>query len=237
MEKEEKKKIMLQNIEIAVLSIIIVALLTLIIYMVFIKKDENSIVLTNDEALSLAKSKLNEAQDFYNSFKNDSTDKLTLNDCILSDFYYFDTEENFNKKFKKLYSNSVRIKDFMIEYVNCELETYNTSGDEGLAIYLIKDNKIYVNCECRAGGIRGLYARDYRLIINDDNKIEVLYKIYMDYDDYSEDEDNPTQDKYQNYLNEQEEYKLEMIFENNEWKISHATILDACGMTLKVSNK
>ena len=40
MEKEEKKKIMLKNIEIAVLSIIIVALLTLIIYMVFIKKDD-----------------------------------------------------------------------------------------------------------------------------------------------------------------------------------------------------
>jgi len=237
MTKKAKKKVMLKNIEIAVLAILIVSLLTLIIYMVFVKKDDNSINLTNDEALSIAKSKLNEAQFFYNSFENESKDKLTLNEYFYGDFYYFDTEENFNKKFKNIYSNDVRIKNFMIKYVNGEFETYNTDGDEGLAIYLVKDNKIYVNYECRAGGIDGLYARDYRLISNDNDKIEVLYKIYMDYEDYSKDSINPTQDKYQDYLDEQKEYKLKIVREDNEWKISKATILDACGMTLNVSSK
>lgn len=243
---DENKKKTLQNIEIAVLSILIIAMIVLIIYMVFIKKDDNEgvdnnsnnnetgVVLTNDEALTIAKSKLNDAQNFYNSLKNTNDDKVSLNDYAYGDFYYYDTEESFNRKFNDIFINDIKAETIMGKYYNGEF----SKDGEGVAVYLIQNNKVYVSGVCAGGNIDGNYARDYKLSSNTNEKIEVTYKIYMDYTDYKDSEEgfNSTPKDYQNYLNNQKEHKLEIIKENEEWKISNAIILDTCGFEMKVSN-
>ena len=100
-------------------------------------------VLSNEEALSIAKEKLNSALNFWGNLKKDDN-----KDNIGEWFYYFDTLDNFKNKFYSIYSKQLTSKDVYEECaatlpidINGKCQTNLSGGlSEDVASYAIKDN-------------------------------------------------------------------------------------------------
>lgn len=162
MEKEEKKKVMLKNIEIAVLSIIIVALLTLIIYMVFIKKDDNEGVDDNqNNNLPMV-----ELAEFY-EFKDNTQDRTdTFFVTTNGEVYLFSTYEDYYGY------NELAVKEYNIKNVG---SYRNNKTFSGIKLNLSNIKKIY-NVEVGNGGVNyfAFLTSDNRLYFTNDYSLNLF---------------------------------------------------------------
>lgn len=145
---DENKKKTLQNIEIAVLSILIIAMIVLIIYMVFIKKDDNKIINNNLDTIELK-----EVYEFKDEVQ-DRTDTFFVD--TNGDVYLFSTYEyvsgydessieEYNIKNVSAYKNNKTFRGIRIALNNIEKVyniEYGTAGGHYFA-FLTSDNRLY----------------------------------------------------------------------------------------------
>ncbi len=251
MDKETKN----QKMIIILLSIIIVILLALCIYFVFIKKDKNETsisnsqtqtndnqkdtLLSNAEALTIAKKKLSEAQDLYNEL-NDYYKKYTGNDKY-GDLYYYSTKDDITNKFYTIFSSNLSLKDIFAERSITDNNYYSTNvkgNPEGLINYAVKDNKFYLKSSCGIGSSSTPIYGEFKVEKIENNLIKITHQEpFLAYEDYiSDDEDNlENKTEYQNYLSGLNTMTLELVKENNNWKINKAVILDVCPGSLEIN--
>ncbi len=197
--------------------------------------------LSNEEAITIAKTKFEAANNLLGDQSVfDECDRRLNNSAVEKDdeeienyewteYYlcYNDTLDNFKAKFYDIYASSVMINEVYAEYdindkkiVNFDEEEHNDVDSEftfGVTNYAIKDNNIYIDNGCRAEG-READSDNWEVVSIEDNKIIVKYDIYMSIFD----DDDP------------QEERIVLIKEENEWKIEHATIFTNCGIGYRV---
>ena len=187
--------------------------------------ETNNYKLSNDEAISIVKTKLETANGLFGDFKSDinCTDEITGDKFLC----YYDSFENFKNKFYSVYAKTVSLDDVYINYnvTDNTFKEYDISKngfdsiEEAAAFvvtYTIKDNKIYIDNMCRANGADKSNITDYNVVSIENNKIIVNYKLEM----------------FTNEIGKEE--TIVLVKENNEWKIEHAAIFNKCGMSVKV---
>ncbi len=234
-----------KNSIIAILVVIIIALIGVVVYFLFIKKDDKPVdnnrgnnqqisdndatsTLSNDEAIKIAKEKLEEA----------NTNKLIGDTCFDgkeeyseegngSLFCYYGTLETFKNKFYNVYSSKLDYKDVFVEY-NVEsgksLANFSLDGDiSALPNYTVKDNKVYTN-GCAIG--TGSYNRMDKFSVDSisADTIKINYVVIGNSSDVP---------------SESEEYEyskatMTLVKENGDWKILKATIVDMCNGVYEV---
>ena len=224
--KEESKN---KNLIIGVLVFVIVLLLAALIYFVFIKKDNTSEpvkpqdnqqvdkMLSNEEALNVAKEKLNSALNFWGDFERDD-DKDSIGDW----FYYYDTLDNFKNRFYSIYSKQLVSKDVFEECsatlpidINGKCQTNLVDGlSEDVASYAIKDNKVYVQNYCTVGDGFTTLKGDYEVKSITNDKIVVKYVLTQG------DEDPTVKDNH--------DEEIVLVKEDNNWKIQKVTLIGVC---------
>lgn len=228
---EEKNKG--SNLFIIILTVIITVIVTLgIVYFAFLRKPEEptnnggnntSETLTDDVIIALAKIYIDRANsmiDYYSVHFGDGEDCLDSDNLVC----FYKTKNKFESDVYQLFSKKLTINDIL-----------DTSGElNGFTHYGIKDNKIYIQPICNMSGLSPKY-NDFTVVSKTDQMINVKYKIYEDYDPYSfyDKSDGVPEDQlkkeYQEYLNTIEWSNIELVKENDEWKINKATLLNICG--------
>ena len=178
--------------------------------------------LTNDEAIKIAKEKLEEAN-IPNFIGNLCLDGKNERDA--EGYCYFDTLENFKKKFYSVYSNKIVYNDVFIEYNYSNGET--SKGNLGnIPEYGIKDNNVYTS-SCNIGGNGFIRFGNFSVDSNIEDKIVVKYNEVFLKDVLDENSGEEERDSV----------KITLIKENNDWKILNATIVDQCNGTYKVGKE
>ena len=235
---------------IAVLVVIIIALIGAVVYFAFIKKDDtpvdnkggnnqqendntsdgkNEVMLSSDEAITIAKEKLDEA----------NTNKLIGDTCFDGNeeyseegngslFCYYGTLETFKNKFYNVYSSKLDYKDVLVEY-NVEsgksLANFSLDGDiSGLPNYTVKDSKVYTN-GCTIG--TGSYNRMDKFNVDSISvdTIKINYVVIG-----NSNPDVPDESKEYEYSRA----TAILVKENGDWKILKATIVDMCNGVYEV---
>lgn len=197
---DENKKKTLQNIEIAVLSILIIAMIVLIIYMVFIKKDNNEGVDNNQNNnyvfTKLDKYELSETNKLISidgknvKVRKDNEDAFYINDT---------------KVLEAWSGNSIYVSDYFIIHIGNAMsgEMYRIFGSTGNEININNDGvfeKIYI----ANGQLVGVTPPDSECINNEEFPCDEPYKVEFVYDGTSitinkisnEENDNNSQDNY-----------------------------------------
>lgn len=191
--------------------------------------NQNVAVISEDEAVTIAKQKLEEANNFLNY--DDSSRETYSNEGDGQMFTYYNTIENFKKEFYSVYSSQLSYKDVLLEY---NLETndnpnYSTNVDESLAHdlvqgYAIKDNKVYAN-HCMVGS--GSFKRADKFVVDDitSDTIKVSYTLISN--------------SFPEIPEESEEIEdgnatMTLVKENGEWKILKATIRGMCNALYEI---
>ena len=187
-----------------------------------VTKDDNSNVLSSDEALKIAKEKLDAANKF-------SSENICWEEEIEkvdnTRWCYYDTLDDFKKRFYNIFSEKLLYNDVFIEYkslysttdwsTNVKLEGDMLSSMPG---YVINNNKVYRD-SCAVGS--GDYERMDKFNINNvtSSSIEVNYVIIGNSNPY---------DSKKSLEYEISKATIILVKENNEWKILKATIVDLC---------
>ena len=218
-----------------IITVIITLVITLgIVYFAFLRKPEEpannneSLTLTDEEVISLAKNYINKANNLidYDSvnFGEGYSDNCLEGDDLLC---FYKTKNNFESDVYQLFSKKLTVNDI--------LDGKSADGpDNGFTGYQIKDNKIYIKPVCDANGVSPGYY-DFTVVSKSNQMINVKYKIYEDYDQYSfyDKQDGVPEDQlkkeYQEYLNKIPWSNIELVKENGEWKIAKSTLLNICG--------
>ena len=177
---------------------------------------------TDSEEIKIAKKKLEEASNLIGDlcFEGKSTQQEEE-----PNYCYYDTVENFKKKFYNIYSSKLVYNDVFLEY------NYSTGELSGGTLgyvpeYGIKDNKVYTS-RCTVGGNGFVRFDKFQVESKTNDKIVVNYvEVYLKdaYDDNSGEE-------------EMDLVKITLVKENGEWKILNATIVDQCNGTYKVGKE
>lgn len=228
-ENEKEKKTMYKSKYLGFIIGIIVVISLFCVFYILGNKDENSKEtgkISNEEAINIAKTKLEAANNLIGSFGCDYDYENKIENAGFPPLCYYDTYENFKTKFYEVYSSNVMINDVYAEYdiinnkvVNFDVEKHNEDEDYmyGVIHYVIKDYNIFINNFCRADG-RDNKPDNWEVVSVDNNKIIVKYDVYMSISDDAT-------------LHEE---SITLVKENNEWKIEHATILSQCGIGYRV---
>lgn len=178
MEETGKKN----NLLVVILLILLIASCGFIVYDKFLKKDSNNNsqknILSNDVALSLIKEKLNEANTLFGSFESSKCDQ---NVEKVDDFAcYYSTLDDFKTKFYSIYSKDLNYKDVFLDYADYEnADDMKKQSYASETAYLVKDNKVYVDNECRASGLEYKII-DYKIVNVTEDKIEASIKYVYD---------------------------------------------------------
>ena len=218
MQIEQKPVNQNNNMVTIFLLLLVVALVGVLIYVLVLKpKDETkpvdnnggtqtTNVLSNDEALRIAKEKVEAANNFWGSFK--SSDECA--DSISDGYCYYDTSDNFKNKFYSVYSKELIYTD-----------VYNGEVIEGQAMLKFSDNKVYVWNHCTMG------SGDYSLKGNYEIKSVTSDTIIGEY--------IMTQDNSSYGGTKTDEAKeVKLVKEDNEWKVAKITILGICSSAYEV---
>lgn len=175
-------------------------------------------VLNNKDAdtkiIELGKEKYNDLVKFLNELSSTTNDYIMENDEYVK--YYY--KENFSTDFYKIFASNVTYKDIFLELNNGKCSS-NIKDDlyECLKSYtfLLKDNKYYVDTECRATGSI-VEASKFIIDSQTDNKIILNYNLVVD--------NSTTYNKV-----------LELVKENNEWKINKVSVPVRCSWIIDVN--
>ncbi len=196
MEEVGKKK----NVLIASLLLIIVLLGGIVVYLLLNKPKEEvkTTVITNEEALTIAKEKIEAANNLLGDFKSSYECTAKTEDV----FCYYDTVDNFKNKFYSVYSKDLAYTDVFNE---------DKEGAPGLRI---KDDKTYIFNHCTGGSGDKSLKGNYEIKSVTEDTITVKY-IILDTDSI-----NGTT------LDQEAEAKL--VKEDNTWKITKVTVLSVC---------
>ncbi len=197
------------------------------------KKEDNNgsaTVLTEDEALTIAKAKLDAANNIWGDFNSDSEYcfEHRLEDDESTTMCYYGTKSQLEEKIHQVYSSKLNLIDLYKEY-NITTKEYTTNSnlqdDQGGAVtYAFKDDDVYVMNSCHAEGATSR-VNNLKIINVTENQIEAGYTVEItNIGGALEGEDSYTEDGK----------KIVLVKENNEWKISHASIFDACGFDYDV---
>ncbi len=247
-EKEEPKKS--NNALLIVFMIISLLLAGYIVYDKAIKKEEVKepekpveVLMTEAEALNVGTEvyrKLEKYQSNLKSLPNASNKENTYEGV----YYKYD---NFSEEFKSIFASNIKLVDVFRQDIYSEDMTEEQKQDikadvDGKYSYVNVNNTYYVDAECRASG----YAAEFKNLkvekINKD-KLTFSYKFLPEYHECTDDEDSllndncyENMDEYNKSLTAQNNLTLEIVNEENEWKISKVTIQGRCGYTYNVGN-
>ncbi len=234
---------------IAILIVVIIALIGAVIYFAFIKKDEpttdnngsnnqqengntsagkNDVVLSNDEAISIAKAKLELA----------NTNNLIGDTCfdgkeeyseegIGSMFCYYGSLDNFKNKFYMVYSTQLEYKDVFEEY---KLPSENVETNVPVPIadliqgYAINGDKVYTN-SCTIG--TGAYNRMDNFTVDSISADTIKLNYVVIGNSIPEIPDESEEYEYSKAT-------MTLVKENGDWKILKATIVNMCNGVYEV---
>lgn len=186
--------------------------------------NENNETESSDEAvINIAKEKLEEANTykFIGNTCNEGKEACDEEKCKM--YCYYDTLDNFKKKFYSIYSTKLNYNDVFIEY-NIRTDKLSDGNLGNIPEYTIKDNKVYTS-GCTIGG--GDYQRfdKFKIVNRSNDTIKVGYvAVYKD--EYVE-----------NSSEYEEEYSMTLVKENGSWKILNAVIVDQCRGTYEVGKE
>ena len=217
MEESGKKN----NLLVVILLILLIAACGFIVYDKFLKKDNSqNDILSNEAALSLIKEKHNEVNNFFGDFKSS---ERSAGDKVNDVACYYSTLDAFKTKFYSVYSKELEFKDVFHDYADYETADYQ--GQEAYAhetAYAIKDNKVYIDNACKAGGLE-VKIIDYKIVNITEDKIEA--NINFKYIDNFVYDDNDT---------EEVERSESMILvrekdgQGTNWKVKKTLIIENC---------
>ncbi len=193
---------------------------------------QNSVLLTSDEAISIAKEKLELAHtsNLVGDTCFDGNNKYSENG-FGSAFCYYGTLDSLKNKFYNVYSSKLDYKDVLVEYhlpsEQAETNISSVSTYDLIQGYAIDGDKVYTN-SCMAGA--GSYKRMDKFTIDNltENTIKVNYVIVGN--------------SLPEIPEESEEYEIgnasmTLVKENNDWKITKATIVDMCNGVYEVGKE
>lgn len=164
--------------------------------------------------IEIGKEKYNDLVKYLNELSSTTNDYIMENDEYVK--YYY--KENFSTDFYKIFASNVTYKDIFLELNNGKCSS-NIKDDlyECLKSYtfLLKDNKYYVDTECRATGSI-VEASNFVVDSQTDNKIILNYNLVVD--------NSTTYNKV-----------LELVKENNEWKINKVSVPVRCSWIIDVN--
>ena len=231
-----------KNLIIGVMACIIVLLIAALVYFIFIKKDkpeepvkpqDNQQVdkmLSNEEALNVAKEKLNSALNFWEDF--DSFDEDKCKDNIGDWFCYYDAEDNFKNKFYNKKKKKITFKDVfdVCENVISSNDDFNskckTNIEGGLsedhAELTIKNKKVYVANHCTIGSGFVTLKGNYEIKNVTSDRIVMKYVL-------TQGSEIPEVEKDVDYDEE-----IVLVKEDNNWKIEKVTIIGICNGAIEV---
>lgn len=197
------------KILVIVLIILVLGLGSFIIYDKVLKSKD-----ADTKIIELGKEKYNDLVKFLNELSSTTNDYIMENDEYVK--YYY--KENFSTDFYKIFASNVTYKDIFLELNNGKCSS-NIKDDlyECLKSYtfLLKDNKYYVDTECRATGSI-VEASNFIIDSQTDNKIILNYNLVVD--------NSTTYNKV-----------LELVKENNEWKINKVSVPVRCSWIIDVN--
>ena len=177
-----------------------------------------SSTLSEEEALKIVQEMHNKVINFWGDFKSESCSKDVIDDM----FCYYDSVDNFSKKFYEVYSSKLELNDVFLESKYNSTDFINKvqclSPDE----YMVKDNKVYVFNGCTQGDGGYELKGNYRISKNEPN--EIIAKYTMRYEsEFGENRD--------------EDAEIILVNENNYWKIKTVTLIGGCSDICKVGIK
>ena len=192
-----------------VLAILVLGLGGFIIYDKLLKsKDDDT------KIIELGKEKYNDLVKYLQELSSTNNDYIKENDEYVK--YYY--KENFSTDFYKIFASNVTYKDIFLELNNGKCSS-NIKDDlyECLKSYtfLLKDNKYYIDTECRATGST-VEASNFIVDSQTDNKIILNYNLVVD--------NSTTYNKV-----------LELVKENSEWKINKVSVPVRCSWIIDVN--
>ncbi len=197
------------KIVVIVLAILVLGLGGFIIYDKVLKsKDDDT------KIIELGKEKYNDLVKYLQELSSTNNDYIKENDEYVK--YYY--KENFSTDFYKIFASNVTYKDIFLELNNGKCSS-NIKDDlyECLKSYtfLLKDNKYYIDTECRATGST-VETSNFIVDSQTDNKIILNYNLVVD--------NSTTYNKV-----------LELVKENNEWKINKVSVPVRCSWIIDVN--
>ena len=229
MEKKLESKNNLLKVLLIVFIVFTFVLGGFIIYDKLLKNDtdnlfsrENELIMNEKDIISLGKNKLEQASNlsYLNGIKKDSYTEIDGNPYFVD----YGKKDIFENKFYSIYSKQLAITDVL-----------NGDGsDSRIPFFKIKDDIIYVDYACRASGSGSIWD-DFKLENVNSNNIKITYLIHKTYDEFEfvelMDGKNESQIKqeYDDYIKSIKRSTLELVKEENDWKIKKATLIDACG--------
>ncbi len=192
-----------------VLTILVVGLGGFIIYDKVLKRKND-----DTKIIELGQEKYDDLVKYLKELTSTNNNYIKENDEFVK--YYY--KENFSTDFYKIFASNITYKDIFLEISNGKCSS-NIKDDlyECLKSYtfLLKDNKYYVDTECRATGSI-VEASNFVVDSQTENKIVLNYKLVVD---------NLT--AYNKVL--------ELVKENNEWKINKVSVPVRCGWIIDVN--
>ena len=205
--------------------------------------------MSDEEALNLGNSTYDKLQKFINSFKKeeekaikDNKTELCLNEDgnhLCNDGVIYVKHNNFLEEFKSLFTTNIQVNDVFVQY-DIETKDYicnfkKCSGSSTNLGYIVKDNEYYFDSECRGSGCEAGSLTDFKLDKNEGNKLVFTYKIIKKKSIGNGMCDWETEKEYNDYVKDATTYQLELIKENNDWKINKAAVTGKCNNNLIIN--
>ena len=208
-----------KNLLIIVITIILILVIGFLIY----NKDDK--ILTTEEALTLGKNKYNELEGYISSIlSNENDDFIETTDGYVK--YYY--KEDFDNNFKTIFSSNLNLNHLFLKYSKdtntCTSDYININPEtchESIS-YIKDDGKYYVNSECRSGGFTSSISNLKVTKITSDT-INYSYEI------------NQISGSCVDDCEIKLSKNMQLIKENNNWKINKVSIPTRCGYLIDVN--
>lgn len=245
---------------IVILSLLVVGLLCYIVYDKVLKnnnsnnseitdstsnKDSSNLNLTESEALAIGKEVYNNLYKYMHSFVDPmGLDKSEYNEKDVYNLVYY-KHDNFVSEFYNIFSKNVEIKDVFREYLPNENKySSNFELNDGYDyesahyFYVNINNVYYVDSGCRAEGGR-MDADEFKVEKIENNKITYSYKLFVPQNLWTMPEEmapNRTEKEYKEYYANLSLSTLEIVKEDNTWKVNKASVPARCDWSISINN-
>lgn len=196
--------------------------------------------ITETEALTIGVSMYDKLSDFFNDFPEQENSSINKDDVYETYFYKHD---NFEKEFYTIFSKNIKLNDVFNEYLK-DTKTYNHNfscdSDEVDNMcyknysYVKINDDFYIDSICRSEGIETT-ASELKLEKIEDEKITYSYKLYIPKDSYSTVGEDFSLEEYNNYYENLPVRTLEIVKENDTWKINKASITARCKLPININ--
>ena len=208
------------------LVIIVIILLLGFGFVIYNNLLNDNKVLSKEDALTLGKNKYNELENYIsNILSTNNNDFITSSDGYVK--YYY--QEDLEKKFKNIFSSNTRLNDLFLGYLpdsnKCTSDSMNINPEschESFS-YIKKNNKYYVDSECRASGFT-ISVSDWEVTKITGNMINYSYKV------------NQISGSCLENCETKLSKNMQLIKEDNIWKINKVSIATRCGYLIDVNN-